>query len=275
MQVHDLGALRRADIAALIGRLNESRDCHGILVQSPVELGLGPAIPVVELASLIDPQKDVDGLNPINMGRLASRSAEAPLHLPCTPQGVISLLRHYALDDGVAGSRAVVVGRSDIVGMPMSFLLNRLNATVTLCHSQTKDLPTIVGQADLLIAAIGRPGHVRGHWIRPGAIVIDVGISRGLGQSQPVGDVEFEEAQLRASAITPVPGGVGPMTVAMLARNLFVAALRAENVSGEEILPRSPGDVGGGIAEEKCPRTGGSEPQGLEPRGPESQMAHK
>lgn len=238
MQVHDQGALRRADIAALISRLNAMRDCHGILVQSPVELGLGPAIPVVELAGLIDPQKDVDGLNPINMGRLASRSVAPPLHLPCTPQGVISLLRHYSLD-GVAGSRAVVLGRSDIVGMPMSFLLNRLNATVTLCHSQTKDLPAIVGQADLLIAAIGRPGLVRGHWIRPGAIVVDVGISRILGQSQPVGDVEFEEAQRRASAITPVPGGVGPMTVAMLARNLFVAALRAENVSEEEILSSS------------------------------------
>ena len=199
---------------------------HAILVQLPLPAGIDEE----KILNTIPLEKDVDGFHPVNIGRLAQKGRE-PLFTPCTPSGIIYLLKKYA--DPLEGKRAVVIGRSNIVGMPVSLLLLRENVTVTICHSRTKNLPTITREADILVAAIGRPAMVKGDWIKPGAVVIDVGVNRVKDSSKKrgyrlVGDVAFEEALEVASAITPVPGGVGPLTIAMLMRNTLTAAKRTD-----------------------------------------------
>ena len=215
-------------VEGLIQDLNQDARVHGILVQLPLPTGLDEesALNAVSL------QKDVDGFHPVNIGRLAQKGRE-PLFVPCTPAGVIYLLKQRL--PSLAGKEAVVLGRSNIVGMPVALLLVRENATVTICHSRTQDLPAVTARADILVAAIGKAEMVRGSWIKPGAVVIDVGVNRVEDASQPrgyrlVGDVAFEEAVEVASAITPVPGGVGPMTIAMLLRNTLDAAKRLDGL---------------------------------------------
>jgi methylenetetrahydrofolate dehydrogenase (NADP+)/methenyltetrahydrofolate cyclohydrolase len=201
------------EVEALIRELNADPRVSGILLQLPTP----PQVDGAALTELIDPPKDVDGLTPISAGLLAKGR---PGLRPCTPSGVMELLRRYAVD--LKGAEAVVVGRSDLVGKPVGALLLAANATVTTCHSRTRDLAAVCRRADVLIAAVGRPELIRGDWVKEGAVVIDVGINRtdaGL-----VGDVHFESAAERARLITPVPGGVGPMTIAMLLRNTLEAA---------------------------------------------------
>ena len=198
-----------------VKRLNADPDVDGILVQLPLPPQIRPQV-VIEA---IDPAKDVDGFHPLNVGRLADNQ---PALVPCTPLGVMKLLESAGAT--VAGARAVVLGRSAIVGKPMAALLLAANATVTIAHSRTRDLPAECRRADILVAAVGRPELVRGGWISDGATVIDVGINR-LPDGRLVGDVAFAEAVSRAGAITPVPGGVGPMTIACLLENTVSAAL--------------------------------------------------
>ena len=205
------------ELVALVRRLGHDADVHGILVQLPLPAPLRAQVVIEALA----PEKDVDGLHPVNQGRLL---AGLPGLRPCTPLGVLRLLDTTGVT--LAGARAVVVGRSVLVGKPVAFLLLERHATVTLCHSRTADLAGEVGRADVVIAATGQPALVRGEWIRPGAVVIDVGINRGA-DGRLCGDVEFEPARARAASITPVPGGVGPMTVAMLLANTVTAAEQA------------------------------------------------
>jgi len=205
------------ELVALVRRLGDDADVHGILVQLPLPAPLRAQVVIEALA----PEKDVDGLHPVNQGRLL---AGLPGLRPCTPLGVLRLLDTTGV--ALAGARAVVVGRSVLVGKPVAFLLLERHATVTLCHSRTADLAGEVGRADVVVAATGQPALVRGEWIRPGAVVIDVGINRG-GDGRLCGDVEFEPARARAALITPVPGGVGPMTVAMLLANTVTAAEQA------------------------------------------------
>lgn len=202
-------------LLATVDRLNADPSVDGILVQLPLPDHLDSQA-VIER---IDPDKDVDGLTTASIGRLAQGR---PHLVSCTPQGVMTLLAHAGID--LQGARATVIGRSNIVGRPMAMLLEQANCTVTVCHSRTRDLPSILATSDVVVAAIGRAGHVQGEWLKPGAVVIDVGINR-LDDGSLVGDVDFEPAQERASAITPVPGGVGPMTIAMLMRNTFQAAV--------------------------------------------------
>lgn len=207
-----------ADLLALVARLNADDAVDGILVQLP----LPKHINANKVLEAIDPAKDVDGFHPINAGRLAT--GERAL-TPCTPLGCVILAKTAA--PSLSGMEAVVVGRSNIVGKPVAQLLLRENCTVTIAHSQSRDLPGIVRRADLVVAAVGRPLMVKGDWIKPGAIVIDVGINRvpaGDGKTRLVGDVDFESARMVAGAITPVPGGVGPMTIACLLRNTVEAA---------------------------------------------------
>jgi len=210
------------DLEKLIKKLNRSKKIHGILVQLPLPGHLNEE----RVLQLINIEKDVDGFSPINIGRLAQKGRE-PLFVPCTPYGCIYLLEQSGVK--IEGSNAVVLGRSNIVGMPAALLLIGKNATVTVCHSRTRDLPGTVRQADILIAAIGKTEMVRGDWIKPGAAVIDVGINavpdatKKSGQ-RLVGDVNFAEAKEVAGCITPVPGGVGPMTIAMLMKNTLRAA---------------------------------------------------
>ena len=212
---HDLPAdTAEQKLLDLIGRLNNDSAVHGILVQLP----LPDQIDEKKVLTAIDPAKDVDGFHPVNVGLLALGE---PCFSPCTPTAVIELIESTGMK--IAGSNAVVVGRSNIVGKPAAAMLLKRDATVTICHSRTKDLPAEVGRADIVVAAIGMPGFIKGSWIKPGAVVIDVGINR-LPDGRLVGDVEFEEAKARASAITPVPGGVGPMTIAMLLRNTVESA---------------------------------------------------
>jgi methylenetetrahydrofolate dehydrogenase (NADP+)/methenyltetrahydrofolate cyclohydrolase len=202
----------------LVSRLNADPAVHGILVQLP----LPPQIDATRVILALDPRKDVDGFHPLNAGRLASG---LPGLVPCTPIGCIALAK--SVTPSLAGLEAVVIGRSNIVGRPLLQLLLAENATVTAAHSHTRDLPSVCRRADLLFAAVGRPELVRGDWIKPGAIVIDIGINRvaaGEGKSQIVGDVCFAEASAVAAAITPVPGGVGPMTIACLLGNTLSAA---------------------------------------------------
>jgi methylenetetrahydrofolate dehydrogenase (NADP+) / methenyltetrahydrofolate cyclohydrolase len=209
-----------AELLALIARLNEDDGIDGILVQLPLPRQIDPQ----RVIAAIDPAKDVDGFHPVNVGRLWS-GGSAPV--PCTPWGALLLLR--AARGDLAGAEAVVIGRSNIVGKPMAALLLQENCTVTLAHSKSRDLPAIARRADILVAAIGKPQFVRGAWIKPGATVIDVGINRVTGddgKNRLVGDVAFAEAQGVAAAITPVPGGVGPMTIACLLRNTLLAACR-------------------------------------------------
>jgi methylenetetrahydrofolate dehydrogenase (NADP+)/methenyltetrahydrofolate cyclohydrolase len=207
----------------LIARLNADPAVDGILVQLP----LPPQIDTQKVIEAIDPEKDVDGFHPVNAGRLMTG---VPGLAPCTPLGCLMLIRSVRPD--IAGSDAVVVGRSNIVGKPMAQLLIAESCTVTVAHSRTRDLPDVCRRADILVAAVGRPEMIRGDWIKPGAVVIDVGINRvpnpaaGEGKTRLVGDVAFAEAKETASAITPVPGGVGPMTIACLLRNTVEAACR-------------------------------------------------
>jgi methylenetetrahydrofolate dehydrogenase (NADP+) / methenyltetrahydrofolate cyclohydrolase len=209
-----------AALLSLIERLNNDPDVDGILVQLPLPQGLNEQA----IIAAISPDKDVDGFHVINAGRLAVGQSG---FVPCTPLGCIMLLKDH-LDD-LSGLEAVVIGRSNIVGKPMAQLLTDANATVTIAHSRTKNLAEVVRRADIVVAAVGRAEMVRGDWIKPGATVIDVGINRlppaeGKAKGRLVGDVAFPEAAAVAGAITPVPGGVGPMTIAVLLRNTLVAA---------------------------------------------------
>ena len=211
-------------LLARIAALNHDPAVHGILVQLPLPDQIDPA----RVLDAIDPMKDVDGFHPLNVGRLfaASGAPDPGLLVPCTPMGCLMLLRQ-TLGDDLAGRRALVIGRSSIVGKPLAALLLGANCTVTIAHSRTRDLPAECRRAEILVAAVGRPQMVRGAWIRPGATVIDVGIVRvpaENGKTRLVGDVAFAEAVEVAGAITPVPGGVGPMTVACLLRNTVTAA---------------------------------------------------
>jgi methylenetetrahydrofolate dehydrogenase (NADP+)/methenyltetrahydrofolate cyclohydrolase len=219
---HKLGAdTTQAALLALIGDLNRRQDVHGILVQLPL-----PAhIDARKVIEAVDPAKDADGFHPLNAGRLASGGNAI---VPCTPAGCLMLLKSVQAD--LAGARAVVIGRSNIVGKPMAQLLLNENCTVTIAHSHTRDLPALAREADILVAAAGRAQMVKGSWIKPGAVVIDVGIQRvpaGEGKTRLVGDVAFAEAAEVAGAITPVPGGVGPMTIACLLQNTLEAARAA------------------------------------------------
>ncbi len=226
------------DLLAVVRTLNESADHDGILVQSPLPAGMGRGA-AQRVFDAIDPDKDVDGFHPVNVGRLAQGRA----HLaPCTPSGVMVMLDHFGIP--IAGARAVVVGRSDIVGKPMAQMLLARDATVTICHSRTASLAAVTAEADLLVAAIGRAGFITREFVKPGATVIDVGMNRVtdraaaaalLGESSPrvldferrgsvvVGDVHPDVANV-AAALTPVPGGVGPLTIAMLLKNTVAAA---------------------------------------------------
>ena len=230
VETHRLPAsTQQGELLALVERLNNDDAVHGILVQLPLPRGLDDA----EVVRALDPAKDVDGLNPANVAALWT-GAEGLV--PCTPAGCIELLDRY--ETPIEGSRAVVIGRSQLVGKPLAALLLARNATVTLCHSRTKDLPAVAREADILVAAVGRTEMVRGDWVRPGATVIDVGINRG-DDGKLRGDVAFEEAARVAGKITPVPGGVGPMTIAMLLQNTARAAARRAGVSWEELSPAS------------------------------------
>ncbi len=212
---HDLPeTTSQAQLLALIDRLNGDPAIDGILVQLP----LPDAIDADAVIERIDPAKDVDGFHPYNIGRLALRS---PQLRPCTPRGIMTLLEHTGIE--LAGLDAVVVGQSNIVGRPMALELLAARCTVTVCHSRTRDLADKVARADVVVAAVGKPAFVRGNWIREGALVIDVGINR-LPNGRLTGDVEFDAARERAGWITPVPGGVGPMTVATLLENTVDAA---------------------------------------------------
>ncbi|MBS0327393.1 MAG: bifunctional methylenetetrahydrofolate dehydrogenase/methenyltetrahydrofolate cyclohydrolase FolD [Proteobacteria bacterium] len=202
------------EVLDLIDRLNGDPAVHGILVQLP----LPPQIEPERVIEAIDPAKDVDGFHPYNVGRLVLRM---PLLRPCTPLGCMKLLAETG--EPLAGKHAVVIGQSNIVGRPMALELLMERCTVTICHSATRDLPGLVRGADIVVAAIGKPAFVRGDWIREGAIVIDVGINRGA-DGKLCGDVDFAGAAERAAWITPVPGGVGPMTIAMLLSNTLQAA---------------------------------------------------
>lgn len=206
------------ELLALIDTLNADPIINGILVQLP----LPPQIDVQAVIERIDPSKDVDGFHPYNLGRLAGK---APTLRPCTPYGCMRLLDAYGIDP--MGKKAVVVGASNIVGRPVALELLMARATVTVCHSKTADLPAELAQADIVIAAVGIPEFIKGEWLKPGAVVIDVGINR-LDDGRLVGDVEFEPSYEKASAITPVPGGVGPMTIACLLQNTLEACEAAE-----------------------------------------------
>jgi methylenetetrahydrofolate dehydrogenase (NADP+)/methenyltetrahydrofolate cyclohydrolase len=209
----------QAELVALVERLNADESVDGILVQLPLPAGVDDKAVI----AAIDPAKDVDGFHVVNAGRLAV--GEAAL-VPCTPLGCLMLLKDRLGD--LSGLEAVVVGRSNIVGKPMAQLLLQENCTVTLAHSRTRDLPAVVRRADIVVAAVGRAEMVKGDWLKPGATVIDVGINRvpaaEAGKTRLVGDVDYDSAAAVAGAITPVPGGVGPMTIAVLLRNTLVAA---------------------------------------------------
>ncbi len=228
--IHSVGVELPADasqeeVEAQVRALNRDPAIHGILVQLPLPKHLDEEA----VLSAIDLHKDVDGFHPINIGRLAMKG-RTPLFAPATPAGIIELLDRTGIP--IEGQEAVVLGRSNIVGLPVSMLLLKRNATVTICHSRTRDLPEVVRRADILIAAVGRTEMVRGNWVKPGAVVIDVGINRVDDPSAKrgyrlVGDVAFDEVREVAGWITPVPGGVGPMTIAMLLRNTVTAAERS------------------------------------------------
>ena len=228
---HDLPeSTSQDDLLALIADLNADPLIHGILVQLP----LPGHIDAGKVIQAIDPDKDVDGFHFINVGRLATGELDQAF-VPCTPAGSMILIER-ALGTDLSGLNAVVVGRSNIVGKPMAHLLLAANCTVTVAHSRTRDLPALARTADILVAAVGRPEMVRGDWVKPGATVIDVGINRvpapekGEGKTRLVGDVAYDEASAVARAITPVPGGVGPMTISMLMANTLVSACRGAGV---------------------------------------------
>ncbi|NLE92460.1 MAG: bifunctional methylenetetrahydrofolate dehydrogenase/methenyltetrahydrofolate cyclohydrolase FolD, partial [Chloroflexi bacterium] len=210
------------EVEAQVRQLNADPAVNGILVQLPLPRHLDEE----KVLSAIDLEKDVDGFHPVNIGRLAQKGRE-PFFVPCTPAGCMALLERAGAK--LSGANAVVLGRSNIVGMPVALLLVKANATVTICHSRTRDLPSVVREADVIVAAIGQPEFVKKDWVKPGAIVIDVGINQKEDPSAKrgyrlVGDVAFDEVAEVAGAITPVPGGVGPMTIAMLLKNTLRAA---------------------------------------------------
>lgn len=214
---HKLSAeTSEADLLVLIDTLNADGRIDGILVQLP----LPDHIDEAKVLEAISPEKDVDGFHPYNVGRLVTGN---PLFQPCTPYGVMKMLERTGVD--LKGKEVVVVGRSNIVGKPVALMCLAEHATVTICHSRTQDLPQKVAAADVVIAAVGRPEMVKGDWIKKGAIVIDVGVNR-VGEKKLVGDVDFDAACENAAAITPVPGGVGPMTITMLLYNTLVSAKR-------------------------------------------------
>lgn len=202
------GTISQAELLALVDKLNVDPKIHGILVQLPLPEGLNEE----EVINRIDPRKDVDGFHPVNVGKL---SIGLPTFVPCTPAGVLELVKRTGIS--IAGKKVVVLGRSNIVGKPAALLFLRENATVTICHSRTENVQAECAQADILVVAVGRPKLVKREWVKPGAVVIDVGINRVEGKI--VGDVDFDEVKEVAGAITPVPGGVGPMTIAMLMKN--------------------------------------------------------
>ena len=213
-----------SELLSLIDQLNKDPQIHGILVQLPLPAQIDSA----KILAAIDPDKDVDGFHVVNVGRLSTGNPQALV--PCTPQGCLMLLEDYYGKSNMKGANAVIVGRSNIVGKPMAQLLLGADCTVTVAHSKSRDLPELVKAADIVIAAVGRPEMVKGSWIKQGACVIDVGINRisveenGETRQRLVGDVEFESAAKVAAAITPVPGGVGPMTIACLLNNTYKAA---------------------------------------------------
>ena len=218
------------ELVALVDQLNDDPAIDGILVQLP----LPPQSDERAIITRVSPDKDVDGFHPVNAGRLATGLNG---FVPCTPLGCLKLLQQELGD--LAGREAVVIGRSNIVGKPMALLLLRESCTVTVAHSKTRELPAVVRRGDIVVAAVGRPEMVKGDWLKPGATVIDVGINRlpaEDGKSRLVGDVDFASASETAGAITPVPGGVGPMTIACLIRNTFVSAARREGFSYEKSL---------------------------------------
>jgi 5,10-methylene-tetrahydrofolate dehydrogenase/methenyl tetrahydrofolate cyclohydrolase len=223
---HDLPAdISQAELLRVVQDLNANREVDGILVQLP----LPDHIDEEEILGAVSLDKDVDGFHPINIGRLSMKRRD-PLFSPCTPKGCIELLDRTGVE--IEGKRAVVLGRSNIVGLPVAMLLLHRNATLTICHSRTKDLPGVVREADILIAAVGQPEMVRGDWVKPGVVVIDVGVNAVDDPTREkgyrlVGDVAFAEVKEVAAAITPVPGGVGPMTIAMLLRNTLTSAKRS------------------------------------------------
>lgn len=224
----------QAEVLAKVAEFNANPAIHGFLVQFPVP----DQISQQAVIDAIDPVKDADGLHPLNAGRLASG---LPAMVPATPEGCLIMAKHAAGGD-LTGMHAVVIGRSNLVGKPVAQLLLNENCTVTIAHSRSRDLPAIAREADILVAAVGRPKMVKGDWVKPGAIVIDVGINRidapekGEGKTRLVGDVDYEEAFKVAGAITPVPGGVGLMTVACLMRNAVIAACRQHGVPVPENL---------------------------------------
>ena len=209
-----------ADLIAKIEELNHDDKVHGILVQLPLPKHINEDL----VLDTIDPAKDVDGFHPMNLGNLF---AGKPTMIPCTPAGIMELIKLSGID--LAGKNAVIIGRSNIVGKPMAHLLLQANATVTICHSKTKDLPKVAKQADVLVVAIGRANFVTADFVKEGAVVIDVGINRDEN-NKVTGDVKFDEVAPLTSYITPVPGGVGPMTITMLMRQTIDAAKRKENV---------------------------------------------
>ena len=212
----------QSDLAGVVRELNDDRAVHGILVQLP----LPPGLDANRVVESLDPRKDVDGLHPANVAALATGREGLR---PCTPLGCLEILDRNRIE--IAGAHAVVIGRSMLVGKPLALLLLERNATVTVCHSKSRDLPGIARSAELLFAAVGRARMVRGDWIREGAAVVDVGINR-LPDGKLAGDVDFDAARERAGAITPVPGGIGPMTIAMLLANTAQAAERIEGAPG-------------------------------------------
>ena len=212
------------ELLKLINKLNNQNNVNGILVQLPLPKHINEQI----ILDSIHPDKDADGFHPLNVGRLSiANKNDENLLIPCTPYGCLIMLKSLKLE--ISGKNAVVVGRSNIVGKPMAQLLIKESCTVTIAHSKTKDLEKVCREADILIAAVGRPEMIKGSWIKEGAIIIDVGINRinyekdGESKTKLVGDVNFKEAEKKASAITPVPGGVGPMTIACLLRNTTIA----------------------------------------------------
>jgi len=214
------GDAEEKELLEIIRQLNEDPAIHGILVQLP----LPRQIRSQSVIEAIAPQKDVDGFHPVNVGRLVAGN---PGHVACTPQGIVELLDRTGI--AIEGKEAVIVGRSNIVGKPLALLLLARHATITVCHTRTRNLPEITRRADILVAAAGNPEMIRGEMVKEGAVVIDVGMNR-LPDGRLVGDVAFAEVAPRAAHITPVPGGVGPMTIAMLLQNTLNAARQAENL---------------------------------------------
>ncbi len=211
-------------LLSLIDRLNEDDKIHGILVQLPLPKHLDKQAVIDRIL----PRKDVDAFHPVNVGKIMTGNFD---FLPCTPAGVMELLDRSGVE--IAGKHCVIIGRSDIVGKPQAMLMLHRNATVTICHSKTKDLPHITRQADIIVAAVGRAGFVSADMVKEGAVVVDVGINRSA-DGKLCGDVCFDEVEKVASLITPVPGGVGPMTIAMLMKNTMTAALKRNGMDGEE-----------------------------------------